>query len=100
MKGTIFKLVDAKSNDFYIGCTSRSLSKAVYEMRQKNSKYNKGKYKFATYMKIISNDNYFIEVIEEVECDDMKELLLHQSKHILNSKCINKNVPFNQPKSN
>ena len=55
--------------------------------------YNNGKFHFVTSFHILEYDDCNIELIEEVEFDDKKELIKRERYHIENNiNCVNKRV--------
>ncbi len=78
MKGFIYCLTCSETNKKYFGSTSNLL-----EVRK-----NKG------WCKCSCNDfiNPTIEIMEEIDYVDIKELLLMENKYILENECVNNNL--------
>tara|TARA_R110002096_G_scaffold6294_1_gene29015 strand:- start:892 stop:1308 length:417 start_codon:yes stop_codon:yes gene_type:complete len=74
----IYKIIDNTNGNVYIGKTKNTLN---YRLRKHKS------LKDCSSRKIIENGDYRIELIEETE-DDSRERYW-----VLNTECINKNIP-------
>lgn len=87
----IYKLVNTTTKQIYIGSTTRNLSLRYNEHK---SKYTTGKtQKEVSYKLFNETDKVIIELIENVNCKDKKELLEREQYHINNTECINKYIP-------
>jgi len=83
--GRIYKLTDhTMPNTLYIGSTTKpSIKNRLWYHKCDYNRYLKGNYCYVTSFEIIKNGNYSIELIEEVEIENQKELLKKEIEHIL-----------------
>jgi hypothetical protein len=89
----IYKIIDNTNGDVYIGSTCLPLEKRL-KQHQKNYKYYLNeKYSFVTSFKILENNDYSIELLEEFACESKIELHERERYHIENNKCVNRNIP-------
>ena len=94
--GRIYKIVNSKTDDVYYGSTVKTL-----EDRFKNH-INTSKSSLipmAKFMAEIGTEHFEINLVEEVEVEDRKELLLLEKYYIMaarekGEKLINKNLPI------
>ena len=89
----IYKIVDDGNGNVYYGSTiekyiSRRLQKHIsdYKCYPNNKKY------FTSY-EILKNNNYHIELAENVNCDNRFQLKNRERYYIENYNCVNKNIP-------
>ena len=93
-KGKIYCITCNISNKKYYGSTCSSLMKRKDNHIQHYKYYLKGKINFVTSFDIIKNNNFKIELIEEVNCLSKNELLIREKFFIENNDCVNKYVPL------
>jgi hypothetical protein len=89
MKGYIYKLYCLTSGLAYYGSTTKSI-----EIRLNGHIQNPT----TSSEQIIKNNNYKIEVLEELQLQNRTELLNREKYYILNNECINKNIPLRTTK--
>ena len=92
-KGKIYKIECLTTGLIYVGSTtkdylSQRLTKHICAYRQ----YLRGTYRFTTSFKIIENNNYRIELLEEVNCQTKDQLLIREGHYIRTLECVNKYV--------
>ena len=92
-KGKIYKIECLTTGLIYVGSTtkdylSQRLTKHICAYRQ----YLKGTYRFTTSFKIIENNNYRIELLEEVKCETKDQLLMREGHYIRLLDCVNRCV--------
>jgi len=93
-KGKIYKLVNDKSDDVYIGSSCQSLAKRIGGHRMYYKKYLEGDYHYITSSKLFENDsNVSIILIEEYPCSNKMELERRERYYIESIKCVNKFIP-------
>ena len=90
----IYKIVCNKTGLVYVGATCKPLlcqrlAKHVSDHKQ----HLNGKCGYTTSFKIIENDDYFIELIEQKECNSKDELNKLEGKFIREIECVNKVIP-------
>ena len=90
--GKVYKIYSQKSNEVYIGSTTKLLLQRFLQHKKNYKSYNKGKYHFVTSFYILEYDDANIELIEEVQFDDKKELIKRERFHIEQNECVNKRV--------
>jgi Uri superfamily endonuclease len=86
----VYKIVDISNNKIYIGSTTNSLNTRL-KQHIKDSKSNK----FISSQLIIDQcgaDNIRIELIQDVKCENRKELCKIEGEYIRKLDCVNKNV--------
>jgi predicted GIY-YIG superfamily endonuclease len=83
--GKIYKIVDNTNGDIYVGSTICSLQKRL----RGHKTDSKGRTDISS-SKIIFNNDYKIELIENYPCNSLKELLQREQYYIDNTDCINK----------
>ena len=86
----IYKIVCNKTGLIYYGSTTKQLRTRLKEHEARFKKNNGGKY---TCYQILENNDYKIELVEEVSCQSKKELRDREAYYIRNYDCINKVVP-------
>ena len=96
MNGKIYKLVDNTNNNIYIGSTCETiLTNLLNKHKSDYKRYVEKGIKYTTSFEIIKNNNYKIELIEEIICVN-KYILDEREKYwIENINCINKYKPNN-----
>ena len=83
-KGKIYKIIDNTNNEIYIGSTIRSLKRRLREhLDQKDDDCNR------ITKRIINNNNYDIQLIENYPCQNKIELIKREQFWIDNTDCIN-----------
>ena len=94
-KAKIYKIVDNTNGNIYIGSTtetylsnrlSKHLSHYKSWIKHKRSRYT-------TSYEIFKNNDFYIELIENINCNDIYELRNRERYHIDNNECVNKNIP-------
>lgn len=96
MSGKIYKITDNTNGCVYYGSTTMGL----------DDRLNKHKYAYNSFLKhggakstsceIIKNDNYFIELVEEV--DNLDNLKNRERFYIENNECVNQQMPARSQK--
>ncbi len=86
MKGKIYKITNGELD--YYGSTTKKLNE-----RLSGHKYNIKNSPNISVNKVMSNGNYTIELIEELECENINELRQREKYYIENFDCVNKTIP-------
>ena len=90
-KSKIYKIVCNKTGLIYYGSTTNSLK--VRLIQHKSRYFNhRGNAKYSCY-EILENNDYKIELVEEVSCETKKQLRDREAYYIKNYDCINKVIP-------
>jgi len=87
----IYQLKNTTTNKIYIGSTTRDLKT---RLREHKSLYTSGKTKKEkSYLLFNDTDNVIIELLENINCKNKKELHDRELYYIQNLDCINKYCP-------
>jgi len=87
----IYQLKNTTTNKIYIGSTTRDLKT---RLREHKSLYTSGKTKKEkSYLLFNDTDNVIIELLENVNCKNKKELHNRELHYIQSLECINKYNP-------
>ena len=90
----IYKIVDNTNGNIYVGSTTEKyLSKRLQRHLSNYNQHLKGNYCNVSSFEILKNNNYHIELIENVNCNDVYELRNRERYYIENCECINKYIP-------
>ena len=94
-KGKIYKIVDLDTDECYIGSTceptlARRLAKHVDNF--KSYKSITGNFHYITSFKILENNNYDIQLIENYPCGSKDELHAREGYWIKKTDCVNKHI--------
>ena len=73
--------------------TEKYLSKRLQRHLSNYNQHLKGNYCNVSSFEILKNNNYHIELIENVNCNDVYELRNRERYYIENCECINKYIP-------
>jgi hypothetical protein len=73
-KGKIYKILNNINEDIYVGSTTQSLDKILYEYKYRPNIRNSDKYRFSSLMRAIGIDKFYIELIENHPCDTITGL--------------------------
>jgi len=96
MKGKIYKLINNKNNNIYVGSTCKdTIETILVKHKYDYNRYLKTNTKYITSFEIIKNNNYKIELIEELDINEISELQLRECYWIDKINCINNNKPNN-----
>jgi hypothetical protein len=92
--GKIYQIKDLTNNNIYIGSTTKDLKKRLsqHESMQRRHAINHNCHTTSANI-ILNNNNYVIELIENVIASNKQELLSKERHYILSLNCVNKNVP-------
>ena len=84
--GLIYAIRSHLTDQIYIGSTTTSLAKRLYQHKTAN--------KPCTSAEIIKYGDAYIELIENFPCQNKQELNRREGQHIRNTEnCVNKNIP-------
>lgn len=100
-KGKIYRLFDRTTGEEYIGSTTKktlNIRKSYHKHDYK--RYNEGRHNYVSSYEIIKNDNYDIELLENVNCQTREELGNRERHYILISRQGGRNVNKKIPKLN
>jgi len=93
INGKIYKLVCNQTNKVYYGSTTQTLMKRRDTHRQHYKRHINTGCDYITAFEILQNDDFKIELVEELDFNDKKELTSRERYHIQNNECVNKYIP-------
>ena len=93
MKGIIYKITCNETGEIYYGSTQCSLNKRITEHKCTYKRWKEGNKTFCSSFPIIERGTYSYSLIENVVCEDRKQLETRERFYIENNECINKYVP-------
>jgi hypothetical protein len=96
MNGKIYKIIDNTNNNIYIGSTcAKTLKHRLNKHKSDYKRYLSNGSRYTTTYDILKNNDYKIELLEELECNTKYELHVRERYWIVNIVCINKYKPTN-----
>jgi hypothetical protein len=96
MNGKIYKIIDNTNNNIYVGSTCEpTLLKRLNKHKSDYKRYISNGSRYTTSYDILKNNDYNIELLEEVEFNNKYELHVRERHWITNIDCINKYKPNN-----
>lgn len=90
--GKIYKIIDNVSNMLYIGSTYKTLKQRMKQHEYNIKKYKNGKYNYCSVFKVLENNNYNIELVKLLPCENKHDLHLEEGKIIKQLRNENKNI--------
>ena len=94
--GKIYKIVDDSNNNVYYGSTiEKYISNRLGGHKKDYNGFLLNKREYRTSYDILKNNNYHIELVERVNCNNKFQLHERERYYIENFKCVNKNIPNN-----
>lgn len=96
MIGVVYKVECNVTGLIYYGSTIQKLNVRVNKHRYNCNLYhaNNNPRIYCTSFKVFENNNYNVELIENVEFDNISELKARERFYITEYQCVNKNIPF------
>jgi hypothetical protein len=94
MLGYVYKITSPQTNKVYYGSTILSLKERFRLHYVKYKRYVNGKITKLQVFDILQFDDSKIELLEEYEVQNQKELLVYERKYIIENDCCNKVVPL------
>lgn len=90
--GKIYKIANDINDDVYVGSTTQSLSKRM--AKHKEMLTNKRKNHYNIYMKLIElgKEHFYIELIEEYQCDNVEQLRAREGHFIRQMGTLNARI--------
>lgn len=92
--GKIYKIVDNTNGNIYIGSTIEKLEKRLWKHKSKYKIYLETLYNELSSFKILENNNYYIELLENYPCNNKRELEQKEAEYIEKLDNVNKMIPF------
>lgn len=93
MKGIIYKIECNETNEVYYGSTKLTLHKRILNHKSQYNAWKAGNANYMTSFQIIERGNYKYEVVEEIECEDKRQLEQRERNYIEDNDCVNKMIP-------
>ena len=90
--GKIYKIVCNTTGLCYIGSTCSTLAKRLNSHKKDFKRFQNSEGNFITSFKVLENNNYIIELVELVACDNKIDLHKRERFHIENIICVNKYI--------
>ena len=101
-EGKIYQISCDTTKQIYYGSTTTSLEKCLKKLVTYYNAYKKGKGSYSPLYKILENNDYKIELIENYSCDSKEELFIKKSYwrmyYITNYTCVNKDTSLQRTK--
>ena len=94
----IYKIIDNTNNNIYIGSTCQELNVRLSEHKYRYKQFLKGLANSLSSFEILKNNDYKIELIENIQCNNVKELKQKERYYIDNIMCVNIQKPLRTPK--
>ena len=92
--GKIYKLYSPSKNIVYYGSTAEKyLSRRFHKHLAHYKRYKNGKIGYTTSFDVLECEDYKIELLEEVSCNNVEQLRERERYYIENNECVNKNIP-------
>ena len=92
INGKIYKIVCNITGKIYVGSTTKTLEIRLSGHKRHYTSYLNEKNNYVTSFEILTNGNYFIELICNAACNSKDELSAIEGEYIRELKCINKNI--------
>jgi hypothetical protein len=92
--GKIYKIKCNVTGQIYIGSTcEKTLARRLAGHVKHYKGYLNGKYHNVSSFKVLENGDYFIVLLESVNCENNDELKARERHYIENNVCVNKVIP-------
>ena len=91
--GKIYKIECLTTGLIYVGSTTKPyLKQRLGKHIDTYKQYLKGNYNYTRSFDILKNDNYRIELLEEVNCETKDQLHIREGHYIRTLECVNKRI--------
>ena len=96
----IYTIRSPLTEQYYIGSTAQLLCKRFSDHKQNYKAYLNGTYQFVTSFKILELGDAYIELLEEINCDNKNQLQKREGELIRKHKLelVNKFIPCQTPR--
>ena len=95
--GKVYRIVCRKTALVYYGSTVQDLDKRLWGHRNEYKKYVQDGQKYITSFDIYKGEDYYIELVQLVPCENKKELETVERRFIEANTCVNKYIPTRTP---
>ena len=89
-QGKIYCLRSHKTDDIYIGSTTRELAVRKSGHKADYKRYLKGKFCYVSSFELCQYDDVYIELIEDYPCENKAQLLKREGYWMREMECVNK----------
>ena len=91
----IYTIRSPHTDKYYIGSTTQILCKRFVNHKSHYNQYLKGNVQLVTSFKIIELGDAYIELLEEINCENRNQLVKREGEIIREHKehCVNKHIP-------
>ena len=93
MEGRIYRIIDNTNGNIYYGSTIKKINIRLTEHKAGYKRYLEGKGNYSTSFGIMKNNNYNIELVEEIDFETKYDLYNRERYYIENNICVNKHIP-------
>lgn len=91
--GKIYAIRSITTDNVYIGSTCSPLNRRLSAHRKCYDSFLNGECCFISSFDVIMHGSYFIELVEEIKCENRKELNIREGYFIRTTpNCVNKNI--------
>jgi hypothetical protein len=89
--GKIYTLRTPQSEKYYIGSTTQPLHKRLHEHKRHYKRFQNDKYSYVSSFDIIQYEDHYIELLEDIKCENKNELNRREGELIRQHKneCVN-----------
>jgi len=91
--GKVYTLRSFKTKDIYIGSTTQTLSKRLYQHKKTYKSYKNGKGFYITSFNLFDVGDVYIELLTDYPCNNRNELMRCEGQYIRDMQCVNKVIP-------
>jgi len=91
--GKIYIITCRTSNKCYIGSTTSSLGMRLENHEEDYQRYLFGSSNYVTAYEVLEGNNYFIELLQNYDCNSRYELNDREGMYIKAFRCVNKYIP-------
>ena len=90
--GKIYSIRSYQTDKIYIGSTTQPLSKRFSCHKSYYKQYLNGKHSYITSFEILQFEDAYIELIEELSCENKEQLCKREGELIRLYNCVNKSI--------
>jgi hypothetical protein len=93
MKGYIYMIRSFQTEDVYYGSTTQQLCNRMAKHRCNYKQWLNGNFNNISSFEILKYEDAYIELVEEIEFQNKKELHAREGYYIRENNCVNKYIP-------
>ena len=91
--GKIYKIMCRTTKKIYFGSTTNDLVDRLESHELDYKRYQAGLTTYITSYSVLKNNNYFIELVQNYNCNNKNELNKLEGTYIKDNCCVNKFIP-------